>query len=515
MAGRPSLVYTHRPRSVAELLLDARRWQGSTFIVEGDRRLGFEAHEHAVARVARALAAQGIGRGERVMLLAHNRLEWIVAFWALQSLGATAVLGNAWWSDQEAGAALDLVEPRAVLTDRSGGQALPARHRPISLPGLRALVDSGEAIPLDPTSVDEEDIALIMFSSGTTGAPKGVVMSHRSVVANIQNLLVLTGRLPDEIDPAAPGTVSLLTVPLFHLAGIQISFSTLLTGGRLALLEGRFDAEAVLRLIERERVRVWGAVPTMVSRVLDHPALAQHDISSLRSLPMGGAAMPQGLRQRIREVLPRASSGAGNLYGLTEAGGLLAAGSGAELQDRPACVGRALPVVELRIHQADAHGVGEILARTPAMTRGYWGDPVPLTDAEGWVRTGDIGRLDDEGWLYVVGRSKDIIIRGGENIAAPHVEQCLSLHPDVLECAVVALPQADLGEEVAAAVVVRPGARLTAQDLQRHAQAHLGRFEIPSRWWLRREALPTTASGKFLKRELVTAWRDVSACDAA
>jgi long-chain acyl-CoA synthetase len=331
------------------------------------------------------------------------------------------------------------------------------------------------------------------------------MMSHRGVVANIQNLLVLTGRMPSELPAGQPGTVSLLTVPLFHLSGVQISFSTLLSGGKLVFLEGRFDADAVLRLIERERVRVWGSIPTMVSRVLEHPPLASYDTSSLRSIPMGGAAISADLRDKLRAAFPGVKKSVGSLYGLTEAGGVLAAGSARDVDGRPGCVGKPLPVVEIRIAAPDAAGNGEILARTPTVTLGYWGDPTPVTDAEGWVRTGDLGRCED-GYLYLTGRSKDIIIRGGENIACAHVEQCLQGHPDVQEVAVIPLPHADLGEEVAAVVVLREGADTRVDALRAHATAHLGKFQVPSRWWLRREALPVNATGKIDKRALPREW---------
>ena len=345
-----------------------------------------------------------------------------------------------------------------------------------------------------------------MFSSGTTGTAKGVVMSHRSVIANLQNLLVLTGRLPTELPPGHPGTVSLLSVPLFHLAGIQTSCLALLTGGTIIFLGGRFDPAEVLRLIERERVRVWGSVPTMVSRVLDHPDLARRDTSSLRSVPMGGAAVSPELRQRVAGSFPGVRAGAGSLYGLTEAGGVLAAGSGRDLDGRPGCVGQALPVVELRIAGAGPDGVGEIQARTPTQTDGYLGDPEPLASPDGWISTGDLGRIEEPGWLYLTGRSKDIIIRGGENIACAHVERSLLRHPDVLEAAAVGLPDADLGEQVGAVLVLRPGAAADIGALREHAGRELARFEQPARWWLRRDPLPVNATGKILRREIRAEW---------
>ncbi|HSV46771.1 MAG TPA: class I adenylate-forming enzyme family protein [Ramlibacter sp.] len=504
--GHEGLIYTRRARSLPELLDDALRWAGRTFIVEGQRRLDFQAFEHAVTRVARRLQKLGVQPRDRVFLLAYNSVEWLAAFWAIQRLGAVAVLGNAWWSAQEARAALELVRPAAVLTDREGGQTVDSTFRPIDLRSLRELVDAQDApAPFAPPPVDEDAVAIIMFSSGTTGQAKGVMMSHRGVIANIQNLLVLTGRMPSELPLHQPGTVSLLTVPLFHLAGVQISFSTLLSGGTLVFLDGRFEPERVLELIQRERVRVWGSIPTMVSRVLECPQIGAYDVSSLRSIPMGGAAIPPELREKVRVAFPGVKKSVGSLYGLTEAGGVLAAGSGDDLKGRPGCVGRPLPVVEMRIANPDAQGSGEILARTPTVTLGYWGDDTPVCDADGWVKTGDLGRLDD-GYLYLTGRSKDIVIRGGENIACAHVEQCLQGHPDVLEVAVVALPHADLGEEVAAVVVLRSGATVTAAGLRAHAAAHLGKFETPSRWWLRNEALPVNAAGKIAKRDLPTQW---------
>ncbi|MDN5856631.1 MAG: long-chain fatty acid--CoA ligase, partial [Actinomycetia bacterium] len=347
--GHPCLVYAQRPRSVAELLVAGRRWHSRELIVQGGRRITGAEHLAAVGAVAALLRARGVRRGDHVLLLGFNSVEWMVVFWALQALGAVAALGNAWWSDAEVADAVAQVRPVLAVTDRAA--AAPTI-------GFDALAGPAPAeLVLEPC--DEDDPALIVFSSGTTGAAKGVLMSHRCVVANIQNLLVLTGRLPDELPDDHPGTVALLSVPLFHLAGIQTSITTLLSGGRLVLLDGRFDAAEVLRLVETERVRVWGAIPTMVSRVLDHPALGAHDVSSVRSVQMGGAAISPELRARVSAGFPGVRTRVGSLYGLTEAGGVLAAGSGADITARPGAVGRALPVVELTIRDPGPDGVGE------------------------------------------------------------------------------------------------------------------------------------------------------------
>lgn len=504
--GHPCRVYEVRPRSLAELLVDAQRWADREFIVQGERRLTGAQHGRAVVRVARHLREQGARGGDRIMLLAYNQVEWLIAFWAIQCVGATAVLGNAWWSDEEAAGAIARAQPSMVLTDRPAARRLPDGPVRVALSTLRTLVDRDDEEPLAVSPVDEDVDALVIFSSGTTGEPKGVLMTHRAVIANIQNLLLLTARLPSELPASHPGTVSLLTMPLFHLAGIQISFMTLLSGGKLVFPAGRFDPLEVLQLIEREKVRAWGSVPTMVSRVIEHEAFGQFDTGSLASIPMGGAPIPHDLKEAARKAFPKTDKRVGTMYGLTEAGGVLAAGSGSEVEGRPHCVGRPLPAVEIQIRNPNTEGVGEIVARTPTATSGYLGDPTPICDADGWVASGDLGRFDSEGYLYVVGRLKDTIIRGGENVASVHVESCLRTHPDVLEVAVLPLPHADLGEEVAAAVVLRDGAETTAQTLASYAAAHLARFEVPSRWWLRREPLPTNASGKVVKRDLIRDW---------
>lgn len=503
--GHPCRMYSTRPRSLLELLIDAQRWADRTMLVQGDRRLTGAQHVGAVARTARLLQARGAKSGDRIMLLGFNHVEWLVAFWAIQCIGATAVFGNRWWSDEETTAAFALIEPVIVVTDRSSAPdaGLPAQ---VSFDEVQCAIDDITDVPLAPEPVDEDAPAVILFTSGTTGVAKGIVMSHRSVIANIQNLLVLTGRLPSALPTSHAGTVSLMTMPLFHLAGLQIQIMNLLSGGTLVFLEGRFDALEVLRLIERERVRAWGSVPTMVSRVIHHEDFAKYDATSVASIPMGGAAIPHELRAEIAHAFPKTQKRVGNMYGLTEAGGVLAAGSGKDLDDRPQCVGKPLPTVEVRIGNPNVEGVGEIMARTPSATSGFVGDATPIDDGNGWIATGDLGRIDNDGYLYVVGRQKDTIIRGGENIASVHVERCIRTHPDVLEAAVVPLPHADLGEEVGAAVVLRDGATVSAADLMRHAAQHLARFEVPTRWWLTYDALPTNASGKVVKRDVVQRW---------
>jgi long-chain acyl-CoA synthetase len=355
-------------------------------------------------------------------------------------------------------------------------------------------------------TVAEDDPALVVFTSGSTGRPKGALLSHHGIIASQQNLLASTGRLPHTLAPDHRPIVSLMTSPLFHLSGVGPLITAMLVGGTMVFLEGRLEPAEVLELIERESVTVWGAVPTAVQRVLAHPDLARYDVSSLRTIGLGGAPMPPGLGERIRVAFPTVRRGASQIYGMTETNGIVASASGAEMTAHPGTTGRPMPVVEVRVDQPDAEGHGEILVRGPTVMLGYLGDGAesPIRD-DGFLRTGDVGRLDADGYLYVTGRVKDIIIRGGENVGAGHVEQVIGELPQVREVAVVGLPHPELGEEVAAAVVLSQP-QTTVDDLRAGARQRLAYFEVPTRWWLRADDLPTTRSGKIDKTAIVRDW---------
>jgi acyl-CoA synthetase (AMP-forming)/AMP-acid ligase II len=288
---------------------------------------------------------------------------------------------------------------------------------------------------------------------------------------------------------------------------MQTIMTALLTGGTLVFLNGRFDAAEVLRIIEEENVRVWGAVPTMITRVLDHPDLAVRDTSSLSSLTIGGSFVPPELLERARAAFPTARRRTGTVYGMTEAGGGLTAVAGTDMEERPGTVGRALPTVDLQIIDPDEKGVGEILARSPTLMDGYLGCPDdPILTDDGWLHTGDLGRIDADGYLFVLGRCKDIVIRGGENIACPHVEAAILTHPEVQHAAVLGIPDPEYGEQVAAVVVRRPGSLVSGDDLVLHVKDRLGYFQVPTLWWIRDEPLPTNATGKVKKRDLQRDW---------
>jgi long-chain acyl-CoA synthetase len=513
--GHPCPSFVRRPGSLPEILLDARRVADRPYLVQGDRRMSFAAHEAAVDAVAGSLAGGAVGPGDRVLLLGANSIEWIVAFWAVLSTGAIAVLGNAWWSPDEVAHAVDTVAPTVTVVDDRRRPFVPSTRRCLTTDALRDTYESGPRPVRQAPSIAEDDPAVILFTSGTTGMPKGAVLSHRGIVATLQSLLVRTRRLPVEGAAPAPGSRALLSVPLFHIGGLQQIITPMVTGGTVVFSEGRFDPARVVALLEKEEIRAWSTVPTMANRVMDHLEESGHEpVMGLRTVGLGGSPVGEHLRARVRHWFPNATRGLAVTYGLSEAGGVVTTAAGEPVMARPGTVGNPLETAVVRIDQPDEFGCGEVLVRSPSVMLGYWarvsgGEAAdargPVTD-DRWLRTGEIGRLDDDGFLYITDRSKDIVIRGGENVATSHVEDVLARHPAVREIAVVGLPHPTLGEEVGAAVVLMHDATVTGEQLGAFAREQLAYFEVPSCWWIMDEPLPQNASGKVLKRTIRDTW---------
>jgi long-chain acyl-CoA synthetase len=504
-------MYAQRRHRVPELLSDAARWGTRPHLIQGTRILTFDDCFAAIDAVSAHLFELGVAPGDRILILAPNSPEWVISLWAGVAVGAIVAPGNGWWSAEEVAHALALVEPSVVVADAKRLDMLPSGTKTIDVDELARLVDT--AVAAGPRQVDlgrapdgdENDPALIVFTAGTTGLAKGATLAHRSWIATLHQTLAVSHRLPDKLPDDDPGFVSLLTGPLFHIGGLHALGLALLSGGTLVFLEGRFDAGQVLQLIEKHKVEVWGAIPTMTLRVLEHPSRPDRDVTSIRSVPLGGAPVSAELLERIQEAFPNSRHRVTNVYGMTETSGTVARASGRVIAEFPGTTGQPLPAVDMKILNPDVDDVGEVLVRTPGQMLGYWQEEpdTSVIDAEGFVHTGDLGKLVD-GRLYITGRSKDIVIRGGENIAAPHVEAVLLAHPDVADVAVVGLPHPDLGEEVAAAVRLRPHAQIDVEALTAYATRRLASFEVPTAWWLSDAELPMTDAGKADKKRLRT-----------
>jgi long-chain acyl-CoA synthetase len=507
--GHDGLVYDGGPSTFDDLVAGTRVWTDRPFLVHGDRRITFAGFRAAASAARAHLAGLGIEPGDRVMVSGYNSPEWVVALWALWLSGAVPVLANRWWSSAEIDHAVEVLAPRHVLTDADLAVAAPCSP----LTDLRAVFDA----PVDAADVEEratpatdpDDAALILFTSGSSGMPKAVELSRRSVICNQHDILSRTGRLPHLLDDESRQVVSLATTPMFHVGGLSSLLTHFLTGGKIVMTTGRFDAGQILELIAREGIQIWGAVPTMAIRILEHPDFDSYDLSSLKSWPLGGAPVTTALLDRIRAKLPRLRErGLSNTWGMTEAGGFLTVADASDLSRHPGTVGRPYPVVEIRIADPGDDGVGEVLARSPTVMNGYVGvDPAvnaETVDADGWLHSGDLGHLTEDGYLFIDGRSKDVVIRGGENIACPHVEAAIATHPAVVEVAALGIPHPDLGEELVAVVVHQAGAQPpSVEDLTDHVTGVLSYFAIPTRWEIRAQPLPTLAGEKVDKKSLV------------
>jgi long-chain acyl-CoA synthetase len=390
-------------------------------------------------------------------------------------------------------------------------------------------VDAG-AVPPDVT-IEPDDDATIFYTSGTTGRPKGAVGTHRNMCTNLMSLFFLNTRgqlrfgksFTEPTDPTNPSNPSnpskqmayLLSVPLFHVTGCHsVMVGNTGAGGKIVMMH-HFDPVRALELIEREQVTTFGGVPAMVMQVLDSPAFSKYDSSSIRSVSYGGAPAPPDLVRRIREAWPVGQPSNG--YGLTETSSVTSMNTGAEYVAKPDSVGPPVPVSDVAIVPEDYTGAepadtlprgpavrGELWIKGPQVVRGYWNRPVETSQVftQGWLHTGDIARLDEQNFIYIVDRAKDVIIRGGENIYSVQVEAALFEHPAVADCAVIGIPDPILGEEVGAVVVLRPGCKVGAEELSTHVRQRLAGFMVPTRIWFRDQPLPRNPAGKVLKREL-------------
>ncbi len=519
-------VFKNRQANLRELLAESAAHAHKPYMVCGERRISHAEHVRLVASVATALREQhGIGPGDRVAIMAANCPEWVITFWATVSLGGIVSAFNGLWTADEADYALAHSEPSLLVGDARRLARLEALE--IDLPcveiesGFAALEAHAPDAKLPDQPIAEDDPCIILYTSGTTGRPKGAVVSHRALVGFVKTQsmhglerLLLAMRQDPEAAASAPPPLppcSLVTTPLFHLSGLFAAAVMMLAQGAATVYRrGRFDPEDVLRLIEREKVTIWSALGSAGSQVLAHPSLQSFDLSSIRNIGFGGAPTSPDLQRRMAEAFPNAGRNLGMGYGLSESAGMGAGIGGAELAERPTSTGQAQVGhrIEIRNEAGDVlptGAFGEIHIRSPYLMLEYWRNPEATAEAlkpGRWLATGDIGCLDEEGYLYINSRARDMILRSGENIYPVEIENRLDAHPDVNECAVIGIDHPELGQEVKAVVVPRDGTWPDPEALATFVGETLAAFKVPTAWELRGEPLPRNAAGKVLKNVL-------------
>ncbi len=509
-------VFVHRYRSLGDALRASAARGPRDYLVTADRRISYAEHARRVGALAEELRLRyGVGKGDRVAILAANSPEWIIAFWGAVTLGAIAVGYNAWWTPPEIAYGLRDTEPTVLVVDAKRWARLPAG---LNVPvlsverDLPATAATRRDVVVPFIDVGEDDPATITYTSGTSGRAKGAVHSHRNMLATADyyRLMHAVAAVLQPHTPPASGRY-LLSMPLFHIASLHnLAVPRLATGETVVMTQGAFDARAVAALVAQERVTNWTVVPTMANRLLELDDLDEFDLSALRSFAIASAPASARLQERLRNAIPVARDALGTSYGLTESCTAATIAGGTVLAQDPTTVGHPLPTVAVQIRSEDGTTVlddgehGEIWLRSQFNMLGYWNDPAAtraIFDSDRWMRTGDFGTLRG-GRLYLTSRRSDLILRGGENVYPVQIEQVLAEHPDVREAAVVGVDHPDLGQVPAAMVVLADGATASAAQLRAFVAERLAYYNVPEHWRIGTTPLPRNASGKVVRREL-------------
>jgi long-chain acyl-CoA synthetase len=537
--GLATRVWKYAPPTLRSVVEMSRAHGERIFLVHEDERISFEAFFRAVSAFAHELRARGVEKGDRVAIVMRNLPEWPAAFYAAASLGAIVTPLNAWWTGPELEYGLTDSGAKVLVVDVERLERL-AEHLP-HCPDLEriyvARLDEENANPqvvkletvlgappawaelpdrpLPPVDIAPDDDATIFYTSGTTGRPKGALATQRNINANIMasgcaaaRAFLRRGEAPPAPDPTAPQRATLLSVPFFHATGcVAILNPSLVAGAKLAMMR-RWDPVRAFEVIAREKITMAGGVPTIAWQLIEHPLRANYDLSSLESVAYGGAPSAPELVRKIRETFPRSQPGNG--WGMTETSATATTHGAEDYVNRPDSCGPPVPVTDLKImslegdRELPAGEVGELWCRGPQVVKGYWNKPeaTAQTFHEGWVKTGDLARLDEEGFCYIIDRAKDMLIRGGENIYCIEVENVLYDHPAVMDAALVGIPHRTLGEEPGAVVTLKPGAAADEAELRAFVAERLAAFKVPVKVIVWPETLPRNANGKIMKAQL-------------
>ncbi|MFY7837153.1 MAG: class I adenylate-forming enzyme family protein [Novosphingobium sp.] len=521
------------PSDLNLLIESARRFGDRTCVVDfsddgAERRLNYD---QLFGWRDQLVPILRIARGDRVAIAMRNSAEWLVAFLAVMKAGGVAALVNSRGSGPELLAMLEDVAPAVVLADGERAEAMRVAGYAGRVLDLKKPLDAGELAQRagdagqDSGAASPDDPCAILFTSGTTGRVKGAVLSHRNVITGLMStqmsgMVVLTnmaqqmGTSAEALIAQMPQQASLLVYPLFHVSGLGAGFlSPFVSGGKVVIMR-RWDAEEAARLIAAEQISMFSAVPTMLWDILHRARTDGASLVSLRNIGSGGQALPVNLVEEVHALCPHAQIGTG--YGMTECSGAIAQAVGPDFMRRPAAAGRVLPMVDVRIEGPDgqilhAGDAGEIVVRGAQVMRGYWNRPdetAAVLTADGWLRTGDVGFVDEDGYIFIVDRKKDMVISGGENIYCAEVERVLGELPGLTECAAFGLPDERLGEKLVAAVVAAPGT--DEASVIEWVAGRLARYKAPVRVAFSETTLPRNGLGKVDKIALRKLWPQLS-----
>ena len=537
--GVPTRIWKNAPPTLRDLLLVGRTHGDKIFLVYENDRASFEAFTRASLAIAEELTKQGVKKGDRVAIIMRNLPEWPAIFFGAAIVGAIVTPLNAWWTGPELEYGLVDSGSKIAFVDAERLERI-AEHL-VNCPDLKRVTVSRSSEELNhPIVARLEDVigkvgdwmklpagempivalapdddATILYTSGTTGKPKGALGTHRNMLCNIfasasvaaRNFLRRGEPVPAP-DPNAAQRSTLLSVPFFHATGCFAVMGPSLFAGAKIVLMRKWEPELAMQLIEREKINSAGGVPTIAWQLIEHPNREKYDLSSLESVAYGGAPSAPELVRKIVETFPKSLPGNG--WGMTETSATCTSNSAEDYEHRPDSCGPAVAVCDLKIMTVDgtrqlaAGEVGELWARGPNIVKGYWNKPdaTAQTFTDGWVKTGDLARLDEEGFCFIIDRAKDMLIRGGENIYCIEVENVLYEHPAVMDAALVAVPHKTLGEEPGAVVHLRPGQHTTEDELRAFVAGKLAAFKVPVKVVFWPETLPRNANGKILKTEL-------------
>ncbi|WP_286267825.1 class I adenylate-forming enzyme family protein [Thalassotalea atypica] len=517
------------PKNLHEMYKTAATNFGDAdFIIYKDERHSFNSLYQNAAELACALQEKyQISAGDRITISMRNYPEWIISFMAITSLGAIAVPLNAWWKEEEFKKVIADCDAKLAIVDDKRFDLLETSLSNNQLPvivarsstaqkviSIESLIEQFKGQSMPVIDLANDSIATIFYTSGSTGMPKGAVSSHESILTAINTWAMLGASATAAntalgIDLPTTPPAALMTVPLFHVTGCHTLFLLSMVAGRKTVMMEYWDAETALNLIEQEKVTYFNGVPTMSMELMNHPNRASYDLSSLADVCAGGAARPPEHVRKIYDAFETGTPSCG--YGLTETNALGAVNGAVDYVQKPMSAGLPTPpIVEVKIIDEEGNSLatgelGEIAIKTIANILGYWRNPEATEAAfiEGYFKTGDLGFLDGDGFIYIVDRAKDIIIRGGENISCLEVESALYKHEQVSESCVFSLPDERLGEVVGAVVYVDNNSpTLNEQALQTFVAAHLAKFKIPSKVWIIDQSLPRLGSGKIDKRSI-------------